>query len=72
MADAPTKSCDECGSLFYAKASSMDALCPECAHTLYGYQACAHIFKDGRCLKCFWDGSVSAHIQKIKAGGPAA
>ena len=29
--------CDECGSEFLRASSKMMALCPECAHVLYGY-----------------------------------
>jgi len=39
---------------------------PECASVLYGYQACAHEFDNGRCLKCYWDGSGSTYIKKLK------
>lgn len=58
--------CDECGSEFRLSASGMKYLCPECAHILYGYENCAHIFKNGRCEKCLWDGSRSAFIKNIK------
>lgn len=61
------KQCDECGSLYYANASEMDSLCPECAHHLHGYANCDHEMVDGRCRKCYWDGSVSAFIAKLKA-----
>src|ERR1700755_3204506 len=40
----PAKTCDECGSDYFPDASPMAALCPECAHYLYGYQNCAHAF----------------------------
>jgi predicted nucleic acid-binding Zn-ribbon protein len=36
--------CDECGSRYFAEASRMTALCPECAHHLYGYENCDHAF----------------------------
>lgn len=62
----PTKICDECESLYYGETSEMTALCPECAHLLYGYKNCAHIFVDGRCLKCYWDGSISEYCKKLK------
>jgi hypothetical protein len=58
--------CDECNSLYFAVASDMDSLCPECAHLLYGYEPCAHTFEGGRCTKCHWDGSVSAFCQTLK------
>ena len=54
--------CDECGSEFIAGGSAMAGLCAECAHRLYGYRACAHVFKDGRCTLCGWDGSVSGFL----------
>lgn len=39
--------CDECGSLFIKGSSQMMALCPECAHILYGYPNCPHHFQNG-------------------------
>ena len=39
------------------------ALCPECAHILYGYPNCGHVFKNGRCIYCYWDGSRSKYIE---------
>lgn len=62
------KRCDECGSLFYADASEMTALCPECAHHLHGHSNCDHDMVDGRCVKCYWDGSVSAFLTRLKTG----
>jgi hypothetical protein len=61
-----TKLCDECGSEYFVDTSRMDRLCPECAHWLYGYGNCEHAFSDGRCRKCFWDGSVSEYLRKMK------
>ena len=61
-----TKLCDECESLFYAATSKMEALCPECAYLLYGYKNCDHKMVNGRCTKCYWDGSVSKYISDIK------
>ncbi len=58
--------CDECESEFYQAHSKMISLCPECANTLYGYDNCQHDFIDGRCLKCYWDGSSSTYIEKLK------
>ena len=55
--------CDECGSEFLKLSSKMMALCPECAHILYGYPNCAHDFKNGRCIYCHWDGSQSEYIK---------
>jgi len=59
--------CDECGSDFFVAASEMYALCPECAHVLYGYEPCVHVFNHGHCVKCFWDGSTSLYVEQIKA-----
>ena len=58
--------CTECKSEYYAHTSKMTSLCPECAHVLYGYENCDHQFRDGRCIKCLWDGSVSEYIKKFK------
>jgi predicted RNA-binding Zn-ribbon protein involved in translation (DUF1610 family) len=58
--------CDECGSSFIRESSEMSSLCPECAHVLYGYANCGHIFKGGRCTKCYWDGSETDYIKKLK------
>jgi hypothetical protein len=54
-----TTTCDECTSLYFRETSTMAALCPECAHQLYGYERCEHNFRSERCIKCFWDGSIS-------------
>jgi len=69
MKDRPVKTCDECRSVYFAETSRMDALCPECSHLLYGYEACEHTFVDGRCSKCYWDGSVSEYCRKLKEEG---
>jgi hypothetical protein len=58
-----TTPCDECGSSYFAKTSSMIALCPECAHLLYGYPNCDHSFVDERCSRCGWDGSRSSYLR---------
>ena len=60
------KICTECKSEYYAHTSKMKDLCPECAHVLYYYKNCDHQFSDGRCIKCFWDGSASAFIKEQK------
>lgn len=57
--------CDECGSEFLRTSSKMMALCPECAHVLYGYPNCNHIFKNGRCIYCYWNGSRSECIKGL-------
>lgn len=46
--------------------SNMMALCPECAHYLYGYPNCCHRFENGRCVYCHWNGSESAYIKSLK------
>lgn len=61
------KVCDECGSDYFASASSMSQLCPECSHWLYGYPRCPHEFTEGRCSKCGWDGSVSDYVRGLRA-----
>jgi len=58
--------CDECGSAFASSDATMSALCPECSHYLYDKPNCAHSFRDGRCRRCGWDGSVSEHVATIK------
>lgn len=67
--DVPSVTCDECGSSFFAETSRMAALCPECAHHLYGYPACEHSFVAGRCEKCGWDGSVSPYVASLTGKG---
>lgn len=57
--------CDECGSEFFKGSSKMPALCPECAHILYDYPNCGHVFKNGRCIHCHWNGSRSVYIKKL-------
>jgi predicted RNA-binding Zn-ribbon protein involved in translation (DUF1610 family) len=67
MAHRVVRGCDECGSPFYASASLMAGLCPECAHYLYGTPPCEHRMVAGRCETCGWDGSVSPFIAALKA-----
>lgn len=55
--------CDECGSKFLKSSSEMKGLCSECANVLYGYPACRHIFWNGKCIYCLWDGSKSEYIR---------
>ena len=55
--------CDECGSHYFAAASQMSRLCPECAHWLYGYPRCAHSFAGSTCSWCGWDGSASEYVR---------
>ena len=66
MEHRQTETCDECRSLFFKDSSQMTNLCPECAQILYGYEGCAHTFVDGRCSRCYWDGSISAFSKAIK------
>ena len=58
--------CDECGSRFVSSQATMSGLCPECSHYLYNKPNCAHSFRDGRCRRCGWDGSVSDYVATIK------
>lgn len=60
-------SCDECGSDYYKDTSRMANLCPECAHILYGYENCKHQFENGRCTKCYWDGSKTLYLKNIRS-----
>ncbi|MDE6664701.1 MAG: hypothetical protein K2K14_00710 [Ruminococcus sp.] len=59
--------CDECGSLFIK--SAMKGLCTECANILYDYPVCGHTFRDGRCIKCGYDGSTNKYLQSLKRKG---
>jgi predicted RNA-binding Zn-ribbon protein involved in translation (DUF1610 family) len=44
----------------------MASLCPECAHHLYGHENCRHVLEKGRCIHCYWDGSISEYVKKLK------
>ena len=55
--------CDECGSRFRRTAFRMKGLCPECAFVLYGCEPCRHVFRNGVCTECLWDGSRSDYIR---------
>lgn len=62
------RQCDECGSNYFADTSQMHALCPACAHGLYGYANCPHDMQPSgpvarRCARCGWDGSRSAFLR---------
>lgn len=59
--------CNECGSPFIK--SYMKGLCMECANILYSYPACEHIFSDGKCIKCGYDGSTSKYLEFLKNKG---
>ena len=57
---------DECESEYYANASKMMKLCPDCSHYLYEYPNCEHDFQKGRCSKCHWNGKTSNYITRLK------
>lgn len=57
--------CIECGSEYLKSKSKMKELCPECAYILYGYENCKHIFKNGKCIKCLWNGQKSDYIKAL-------
>lgn len=59
------RTCSECESEYYADSSKMMELCPDCSHYLYGYKNCNHDFKEGRCIKCYWNGKSSKYIEDI-------
>ncbi|MDF9796328.1 putative RNA-binding Zn-ribbon protein involved in translation (DUF1610 family) [Catalinimonas alkaloidigena] len=58
--------CDECYSEYYADTSRMGKLCPNCSHFLYGYDNCQHVFRNGRCEKCYWNGETTKFIESLK------
>ena len=58
--------CNECGSEYYAGSSIMKSICPECAHALYGYPNCSHVFDNGRCMLCYWDGRKSKFVEGLE------
>lgn len=64
------RTCDECASRYRTQASKMAALCPECAHWIYGNDNCEHDMRDGRCTRCDWDGSVSQYVAKLRGDRP--
>lgn len=59
-----TKACGECGSLYLADSSQMCEMCPQCSTIIFGYDPCNHVFVDGRCSLCYWDGSASRYIKR--------
>jgi len=59
--------CDECGSEYYKDTSQMANLCPQCAYVLYGYKNCIHQLVNGRCTKCYWDGSKTTYLEGIQS-----
>lgn len=58
--------CAECKSEYYSDTSEMMKLCPDCSHYLYGYPNCDHVFKNGRCTKCYWNGESTKFIIELK------
>ncbi len=66
MAQPNSATCDECGSPYRPGTSEMAALCPECAHVLYGHEPCSHEMVDGSCTKCLWDGSRSEYVRGLQ------
>jgi hypothetical protein len=72
MSTGHIRVCDECSSAFLVERSSMSALCSECAHWLYGHPTCQHVFKDGRCTHCHWDGSVSPYVRRLQSQAQGA
>ena len=60
-----TALCGECGSKFLKRSSKMKSLCAECSHIIYGYKNCGHVFENGVCVKCLWDGSRSEYIVSL-------
>ena len=66
MNDRSIGICDECGSEYILEKSKMKSLCPNCAHMIYGYENCKHIFENGKCVLCLWNGSESDFIKSLK------
>ena len=61
-----TAICAECQSEYFSDSSVMQALCPDCAHWLYGHANCRHQFDNGRFIFCYWNGTSSDYIMKLK------
>jgi hypothetical protein len=59
--------CQECQSQYFSKTSRMIDFCPDCAHYLYDLENCDHIFENGRCVKCYWNGKTSDFIEQLKS-----
>jgi len=60
------KICNECKSKYYLDSSEMMNLCPDCSHYLYEYENCDHIFENGRCVNCYWNGISSEYVLNLK------
>jgi len=56
--------CAECLSEYLKDSSEMSGLCPECSSKLYGFKNCVHVFINGKCSKCYWDGKVSNYLKQ--------
>ena len=67
VAHRKVSKCEECGSYYFRDLSCLTDLCLECAHVIYGYEQCTHSFVDGRCSRCYWDGSTSKYIKRLKS-----
>ena len=66
MSEIQTGICDECGSEFILAAAKTKSLCPNCAHVLYGYESCNHVFENGKCVLCAWNDNESEYIKSLK------
>ncbi len=58
--------CAECESEYFADTSTFAALCPDCAHHLYGYENCKHNMVHQRCTNCYWNGKTSLYLKKSR------
>ena len=67
VSDGDNAICNECESEYLRSSSVMTSMCPECAHIIFGYPKCDHVFEGGRCIKCRWDGSESLYIKELKS-----
>jgi hypothetical protein len=66
MEELQFQSCMECESNYLISSSKMGGLCPDCAHWLYGYENCAHDFKNGSCRLCHWNGKTSSYVLRLR------
>jgi hypothetical protein len=67
------KTCEECQSRYFAASSKVPDRCPECAHVLFYYPSCEHVFETpGQpCTRCGWDGSRSPYVRRVLEGRAA-
>ncbi|MFC4805188.1 hypothetical protein [Filifactor villosus] len=63
--DKKVKICDECSRTYFEYSSKMAQLCPHCAHILYGYPDCGHVFEAYRCVKCLYHHNKEEYIDKL-------